>query len=78
MSSPSQPRKTIRQLRHERGWSQRELAVRLGVSVNAVSKWERGLVAPRWDHLRGLALLFGIHTRAIATGPAEQPPQERP
>ncbi len=30
--------KTIRQLRQERGWSQLDVAVRLGVSVAAISK----------------------------------------
>ena len=67
--------KTIRQLRHERGWSQAALAVKLGVTPAAISNWERGMAVPRWEHLRGLAQLFGIHVKDIA---AEQAPQERP
>ena len=32
----------IARLRHARGWSQEELAERLGVSRQSVSKWESG------------------------------------
>ena len=67
-----QPKKTIRQLRQERGWSQPDLAQRLGVTQGAVSTWERGRGVPRPKHQRHLADLFGVPIEAIAFGPAEQ------
>ncbi len=73
MSRPARQPKTIRQLRHERGWSQGELARKLGVTPAAISNWERGVTVPRWDLLRSLAQLFGVLVRDIVTGPAEQP-----
>ncbi|MCR5396378.1 MAG: helix-turn-helix domain-containing protein [Lachnospiraceae bacterium] len=36
----------ISELRHEKGWTQKELAERVGVSDKAVSKWERGHSIP--------------------------------
>lgn len=33
----------ITALRKEKGWTQKEVAERLHVSIAAVSKWERGL-----------------------------------
>ena len=36
----------ISELRHENGWTQKELAERIGVSDKAVSKWERGHSIP--------------------------------
>ena len=77
MSGRVTERKTIRQLRQERGWTQLDLAVRLGVSTAAVSKWERGLAAPRWKHLRHLALLFGITDMTIAADLAQHTPNDR-
>ena len=75
--------KTIRQLREEQGWTQQELAQRVGASQGAVSLWEHGVRQPyRRTRLR-LAELFGIRVEDIALGPAEQHPhagtrQERP
>ena len=33
----------VRLLRQDRGWSQKELAEKLGVTDRAVSKWENGV-----------------------------------
>jgi putative transcriptional regulator len=71
-------RKTIRQLREERGWTQLDLAHRLGVSGWSVYTWERGLFHPREESRRRLAELFGISVQALALGPSEQAPPDRP
>lgn len=46
-------------LRREHGYSQEELAARLGVSRQAVSKWERAESSPDTDNLIALARLYG-------------------
>ena len=48
------------ELRRSRGYSQEELAARLGVSRQAVSKWERAESAPDTDNLIALARLYDI------------------
>ncbi len=74
MSSPDRhPKQTIRQLRQERGWTQQDLADRLGTHVMTVSRWEQGQVRPIWRYRRRLAELFGMKVGDIAFGPAEQP-----
>ena len=47
-------------LRRERGLSQEELASQLGVSRQAISKWERGEASPDVDNLIGLARFYGV------------------
>jgi transcriptional regulator with XRE-family HTH domain len=74
MSSPDrQPKQTIRQLRQERGWTQVDLAVHLGVVPSVIANWERGRVPPP-GHQQALANLFGVSVEAIAFGPVEQAP----
>ena len=46
--------------RREHGYSQEELAARLGVSRQAVSKWERGESSPDTDNLIALAQLYSV------------------
>lgn len=53
-------KKTIRQLREERGWTQFELAVKVGVQPGAISNWERGIHEPKVSQLRRLAEVFGV------------------
>ena len=48
------------ELRREKGWSQEELAAKLGVSRQAVSKWERAESSPDTDNLIALARLYEI------------------
>ena len=45
-------------LRKERGFSQEELAARIGISRQAVSKWERAEAAPDTDNLILLSRLY--------------------
>ena len=49
----------ITEERKKNGWSQEELANRLGVSRQAVSKWECGKSDPSTSNLIALAALFG-------------------
>ena len=79
MAEPDrQPKKTLRQLRQERGWSLLDVARRLGVSESIVSRWERGERVPQPANQQRLAEFFGVSVEAIAFGPAEQVPQDRP
>lgn len=47
-------------LRKKYGYSQEELAAKLGLSRQAVSKWERAEASPDTDNLICLAKLYGI------------------
>ncbi len=67
-------KKTIRQLREARGWSQLDVAVRVHASATAVYKWEHGQTVPRPQYQWRLAALFGISVAELALGPAEQAP----
>ena len=51
---------TIRELRRERGWSQYELALKVGVHPQAVYLWESGRRTPQVPQLRTLGQLFGL------------------
>ena len=51
-----------RKLRYERelrGWSQRDLAIRLGTDAGRVNKWENGVALPRAYFRQRLIELFG-------------------
>lgn len=52
--------KTIRELRQERGWTQFELALKVGVRPQAVYLWEHGRRTPQVPQLRKLGKLFGL------------------
>ena len=49
-------------LRKSRGWSQEELAERLDVSRQSVSKWESGISNPELDKIVAMSTLFGVST----------------
>ncbi len=55
----------IRFFRAERGYTQRELAERMGVSSQAVSKWENDAACPDVGLLYDLALLLGVTTDTL-------------
>jgi transcriptional regulator with XRE-family HTH domain len=51
---------TIRALRQERGWTQFELALKVGVQPQAVYFWESGRRMPQVPQLRRLGEVFGL------------------
>lgn len=58
----------IRELRKEKGLTQKELAQRLHVTDRAVSKWERGLCAPDIALLEPLAQALGATVLELISG----------
>ena len=50
----------IYQLRRQNGWSQEDLAQRLHVSRQSISKWENALSMPEGTKLSEIARLFQI------------------
>ena len=56
---------SIRRLRRERGLTQEELAEKLSVSFQAVSKWETGVGLPDLAQIPRIAGVFGVTTDAV-------------
>lgn len=54
--------------RKKNGLSQEELAEKIGVSRQAVSKWERGEASPDTDNLILLAQIYGVTLDELLTG----------
>lgn len=55
----------LTKLRKEKGLSQEELAEKINVSRQTVSKWELGTTTPEMDKLSQLAGMFGISVDAL-------------
>ena len=55
----------IRDARKRMGITQEQLAERLGVTLGAVSKWERGASEPEIMFLTGLAEVFRVSVDAL-------------
>ncbi len=53
-------KKTIREWRKEKGWTQAELAYHAGVAPSSVYNWESGRFEPRASQLRDLAAALGV------------------
>ncbi len=68
------PEKILRH-RKQLGLSQEELAARLGVTRQAVSKWELGTSVPELETLLALSKVFGVTTDYLLTDEENAPPQ---
>ena len=64
-------KKTIQQLREERGESRAQLAQALGVMPDDVAAWEAGTAEPRVSRLRALTEHFGVRDDQINLRPHE-------
>lgn len=80
--------KKMIELRKQNGLSQQDLADRLGMSRQAISRWETGAVQPLADSVKSLAQVFQVSTDYLLNDdldtptppPTAQPapPQEKP
>ena len=66
----------IAQVRREKELTQKDLAERLHVSVQAVSKWERGLSCPDIALLEPLAEALGLTVTELLSGQRGEEPGE--
>ena len=55
----------IKALRQARGWTQSELARRMGVTRNGINSWEQGLSMPSLSSLVELSKTFSVTTDYI-------------
>jgi transcriptional regulator with XRE-family HTH domain len=53
--------KNIRTLRHQRGWSQEDVASRLGISIPAFSKIETGVTDINLSRLEQIANIYEVN-----------------
>ncbi len=57
--SPDFPKK-LKQLRQSKGWSQGQVAMKIGVDMQRISKYERGVLFPTTELALKLADLFEV------------------
>ena len=65
------------ELRKQNGLSQQDLADRLGVSRQAISRWETGAVQPTADSVRGLAQVLQVSTDYLLNDELDDPTPPR-
>ena len=65
-------------LRRKNGLSQEQLAEKIGVSRQAISKWEGGLSTPELEKLRALCECFHVTLDELTGGREETPPSPAP
>lgn len=66
----------LSQLRQEQGLSQSGLAEALGVSRQAVSRWETGAAMPSAENLLCLSRLYGVPMDELIRGEEAEPEQK--
>ncbi|PRD48136.1 helix-turn-helix domain-containing protein [Sphingobacterium haloxyli] len=65
--------KRIRLLRHQKGWSQEDVAKRLDISIPAFSKIETGITDVNLSRLNQISRLFGMSlVQLLSTSDSEQ------
>ena len=76
-TNPAAVSATIRRLRRERGLTQEALAQAMGVSPQAISKWETGLTMPDITLLLPISKVLGIGVNELLGGDRRKELEER-
>ena len=64
----------LRELREQAALTQQQLGERVGVTWEAVSRWERGTREPSWSNVVALAKALGVECTVFLQQPAARPP----
>lgn len=59
----------LAKLRKERGWSQDELAEKIFVTRQAISRWETGETLPNVESLKQLSILYDVSINTLLGSP---------
>ena len=62
----------LKTIRKNKGYSQEELAERIHVTRQTVSKWENGQSVPDAEMIRAIAKVFGVSVSELIEGDAEE------
>ena len=62
-------------MRREKGYSQEALAEKLGLSRQAISKWERAEALPDTEVLYDIAMLYGVTLDYLVSDHKDTPPE---
>lgn len=73
LSENSELGDTIRRLRRQRDWTQRQLAERVGVDYKNISNYEVGRLIPSKKTLARLADTFGLEIRELVASESKEP-----
>ncbi len=68
----------IQELRKQNSLSQEQLAEKMGVSRQAVSKWESGICVPDIEKIIALSELFEVSTDYLIIGKETIPSMDKP
>lgn len=71
MSTPNIISKQIIKLRNKQGWTQQQLAEKIGVSKQSVSNWETGEKLPRMGKIEEMANIFNVTVSYIVDGKSD-------
>jgi len=66
----------IAELRKEKGFTQQQLAERVGVHVQQLKRYEAGASQPTLDVIRNLAMTLGVSSDTLLFGKEERGPDE--
>ena len=62
----------LRELREQKGLSQKELANRAGIGQKTISNWEQGIREPLWSNVLALCQALGVPVQAFTVPPQSQ------
>lgn len=69
--------KFIRELREEKGLTQKDIGDKLHITDNSVSKWERGINAPDIYYLGPLSEMLGVTVKELLNGERKTPRKKK-
>ncbi len=76
MSDPAQIGARIKEVRQERGWTQDQLSLAVGVSRSAVAQWETGRAGQITGNLTRIAAMLDVGVEYLMYGNEKRAPTE--